>query len=242
MKAAIYARISKERCNACGHGKEQHGRTGKRRCKVPGCRKCGPSGYQGQDPESQLLQLRQYAAAQGWGTVEYVDMESGSHAERPQLQELFAAATRREFNVVLVWALDRFTREGVLETFVHIKKLLDYGVQFESFTEAHFRTTGGVGEIMIAIAAWIAKQERIRISERTKAGLARARANGQRLGKPKRVFRRDLAEEMRAAGKSWAQIADELEVPRSTVRDQLAGVRISPSPKRGLNKGKAPVS
>src|SRR4029077_20785360 len=98
---------------------------------------------------------------------------------RPQFQALFAAASRREMDVVLVWALDRFSREGVAATFAHIKRLLDYGVQFESLIDPHFRTTGPAGELMIAIAAWIALQERMRISDRTKAGLAIARSKGR---------------------------------------------------------------
>lgn len=68
-----------------------------------------------------------------------------------------------------------------MQTFEHIKKLRGYGVEFESFTEAHFRTTGSAGELMIAIAAWIAEQERKRISERTLAGLVKARRDGKTL-------------------------------------------------------------
>ena len=75
---------------------------------------------------------------------------------------MFAAASRREFDAVVTWALDRLSREGVAQTFEHIKTLLAYGVQYISYTEAHFRTTGPAGELMIAIAAWIAQQERIR--------------------------------------------------------------------------------
>jgi DNA invertase Pin-like site-specific DNA recombinase len=176
----------------------------------------------GQDTENQLLQLRKYAAAQGWETVEFIDHETGKHSDRDSLNALFTAASRREFAIVLVWALDRFTREGVAETFIHIKRLLDYGVQFESYTESHFRTTGPAGELMIAIAAWIAKQERIRISERTKAGLARARAQGKRCGRPARVFDRKRAEDLRKGGASIRAIATLLEVPKSVVGELFA--------------------
>jgi DNA invertase Pin-like site-specific DNA recombinase len=97
-------------------------------------------------------------------------------------------------------------------------------VQFESYTEAHFRTTGPAGELMLAIAAWIAKQERLRISERTKAGLARARRQGKHCGRPKRVFRRDQAVAMRNEGMSWRAIGAALGVPHTTVKDAvLAG-------------------
>ena len=60
-------------------------------------------------------------------------------------------------------------------------------------TEAHFRTTGPAGELMLAIAAWIARQERLRISERTKAAMERAKRQGKHCGRPRCVFRRDRA-------------------------------------------------
>jgi len=172
----------------------------------------------GQDAENQLLELRRYAAARGWEIVEYVDHESGSRSDREAFQRMFDDASRRKFGVVLVWALDRFSREGVAETFLHIQRLLKDGVQFESYTEAHFRTTGPAGELMLAIAAWIAKQERIRISERTKAGMARARAEGKHCGRPKAIFPRDRAQELRDQGWSWAKIGRELGVRESTLR------------------------
>jgi DNA invertase Pin-like site-specific DNA recombinase len=175
----------------------------------------------GQDVENQLAQLRRYAAAQQWEMIEYVDHESGKHAEREQFKAMFAGASRREFGVVLVWALDRLTREGVYETFAHIRRLRDYGVQFESFTEAHFRTTGPAGDLMLAIAAWIAQQERIRISERTKAGIERARREGRIGGRRARVFDRVKAQKLRDSGLSWREIGRKMNLAQSTIRDAL---------------------
>jgi DNA invertase Pin-like site-specific DNA recombinase len=183
----------------------------------------------GQDTENQLTQLRRYAEAQNWEVVEYIDHETGKHANRAAVQKLFEDASRRKINMVLVWALDRFTREGVAETFLHIKRLLEYGAQFDSLTEPHFRTTGMAGELMIAIAAWIAKQERARISERTKAGLATARAKGKQLGRRWKVFPRDKAIQMRKDGISWRAIARELGVGQSTIRSALNSVHQTPS-------------
>jgi DNA invertase Pin-like site-specific DNA recombinase len=218
MRCAIYARVSKETCNMCGHLKSEHA-IGKQKC---GAKKCACQAYQGQDAENQLAQQRQYASSQSWSIVEFVDYDTGKHAKRDELQKLFASAARREFDVVLVWALDRFTREGVSETFLHLKKLNDYGVAFESLTEPHFRTTGPVGELLIAIMAWVAKTERQRISDRTKAGLVRVRAQGKKLGRPVNVFRRDHAQKLRAAGKSWRAVGLELGVPFATVRRALS--------------------
>ena len=176
-----------------------------------------------QETENQLIQLRQFAASQGWQiTVEYVDQESGSRSERAEFTRMFADASRRRFDILLVWALDRLTREGVAETFEYIKRLTSHGVQFVSFTEEHFRTTGPAGELMIAVAAWIAKQERIRISERVRAGLSRAGAQGTRsgnpIGRPKVIFDRAKAAEMRQAGRSWRDIARACGVGVTTVR------------------------
>jgi DNA invertase Pin-like site-specific DNA recombinase len=229
MKAAIYARVSRERCTApgCGHVFDEHLK-GRGKCRHPKC-KCPR--YEGQDPENQLVELRRYAAAQSWEIVEYIDRTSGKTAERDSFKELFVAASRREFGVVLVWALDRFTREGVAETFIHVRKLLDYGVQFESYSEAHFRTTGPAGELMLAVAAWIAKQERIRISERTKAGLVRARAKGRIGGRRPKIFDRYAALKMRAQKPpvSWRAIGRKLGVPQSSIRAALSRI---PAPVR----------
>jgi len=231
MKCAIYARVStkaKSTCSSCG----KLVRVAENRLIVHADRNhqpCAGTGAlleetadQGQDTENQLIQLREYCRRQDWEIVaEYVDRESGKHAQREAFLRMFVDASRRSFDVVLVWALDRFTREGVYETFDHVKKLSDYRVQFESFSEPQFRTTGQAGELMIAIAAWIAKQERIRISERTKAGVARARTQGKHCGRPTRVFRRDRAADLRRQGMSWRAIGRELGVPQSTIRAAL---------------------
>ena len=105
----------------------------------------------GQDPENQLRQLREYCARQGWTiTEEYIDRASGKNGERQSFKRLFHNASKRRFDVLVCCALDRLTRQGVLETFEYSRDLGRYGVQFESFTEPHFRTTGPAGELMLA--------------------------------------------------------------------------------------------
>lgn len=175
----------------------------------------------GQDTENQMLQLRRYAKVREWQAIEFIDHETGKHSDRDAFKALFEAAQRRQIDIVLVWSLDRLTREGVWETFDHIRRLTSYGVQFESLTEAHFRTTGPAGELMIAIAAWIAKQERLRISERTKAGMERAKAAGKHCGRPRLIFNRERARKLRAAGKSWNQVAAALKIKKETLRTAL---------------------
>jgi DNA invertase Pin-like site-specific DNA recombinase len=152
----------------------------------------------------------------GWEIVEeYTDQASAKNGERSAFKRLFDDASKRRFDVVLVWALDRLTRAGVYETFDYVRRLTSYGVQFESYTEAHFRTTGPAGELMLAVAAWIAQQERVRLSERTRAGLARARRQGKRLGRRPVKVDPSRVTELRTAGKSFTEIASELRVSRS---------------------------
>lgn len=199
---------------------------------------------EGQDTANQLFQLRDYCARQDWPiTEEYIDQESAKTGERAAFKRLFTDASRRKFDVVVVWALDRFTREGVLETFTYIEKLRGFKIAFESYTEPHFRTTGPAGELMLAVAAWIAKQERLRISERTKAGLDRARREGKHCGRPRRVFRRDEVARLRdIEGLSWRAIAAVLGVPVSTVVDAYRCTESIPLKAPGSAMETQPVS
>jgi DNA invertase Pin-like site-specific DNA recombinase len=167
----------------------------------------------GQDATNQLRQLREFAQAQGWTiTREYVDQESGSHSDRPQFQQMFRDASQRRFDILVFWALDRLSREGVLETLHHLNRLTSYGVGWRSFTEQYLDSTGIFRDAVISILATIAKQERLRLSERTRAGLERARANGRRIGRPVVTVNAGRIAELRASGLSYARIAAELGV------------------------------
>lgn len=129
----------------------------------------------GQTNENQLRELRAFAERLGYSIYkEYCDQESGGSAERPQFQQLFLDAHQRRFDVVLFWSLDRFSREGVTETLNHLQRLTAAGVQFKSFTEQYLDSTGLFREAIIGFLAAIAKQERVRFSERIKAGQARS--------------------------------------------------------------------
>lgn len=139
----------------------------------------------GQDVENQLMQLREFAARSGWTVVhEYSDQVTGKTDKRPDLQRMFTAASRREFDLLLFWSMDRLSREGALATLQHLQRLADCGVGFRSFTEAFIDSCGSFGPAIISFIACVAKQEAIKISERTKAGLARIKAQGVTLGRP----------------------------------------------------------
>lgn len=172
-----------------------------------------------QDNDNQAVQLRQFAASQGWQVVaEYRDEISGSTSNRPEFRRMFEDASRRRFDILLFWSLDRLSREGVLETLQHLQRLTSYGVAWRSFTEQYLDSTGIFRDAVIGILAVIAKQERIRRSERTIAGLDRARRKGRVLGRPRVTVDRDLIRRLRDAGRSWADIATETGVTRSTAQ------------------------
>jgi DNA invertase Pin-like site-specific DNA recombinase len=160
-------------------------------------------------------QLREFCRKQGWKIVEeYIDRASGKHSDRERFQAMFAAASRREFDLVLFWSLDRFSREGTVETLQHLQRLTAYGVAWRSFTEQYLDSTGIFKDAVIGILAAVAKQERVRLSERVHAGLERAKAQGRVGGRPRVRRDRDkdakVIRKMRDAGQSYGEIADEL--------------------------------
>ncbi len=137
-----------------------------------------------QEPENQLAELRRYVRARSWPpAVEYVDKGvSGSTDRRPALDRLVRDATRRGFDVLVVWRLDRLGRN-----LRHLVTLLDelhaVGVSFVSLGEGIDCTTPA-GRLQLHVLAALAEFERGRIAERVQAGLARARRQGKRLGRP----------------------------------------------------------
>jgi DNA invertase Pin-like site-specific DNA recombinase len=171
-----------------------------------------------QEIENQLALLRQFAASQGWQiTAEYCDEITGGTSNRAEFQRMFQDASQRCFDVLLFWSLDRLSREGVLETLQHLQRLTSYGVAWRSFTEQYLDSTGIFRDAVVGILAVVAKQEKIRISERTRAGLARARRQGKQLGRPRKI-RPERVRELRELGLSWSAIATELNIARSTAQ------------------------
>lgn len=166
-----------------------------------------------QETENQAVQLREFAAKNGWQIVaEYCDVESGAKADRPQFQRMFEDASKRKFDLLLFWAIDRLSREGVLATLTYLNRLTAYGVEWRSYTEQFFDSCGPFKDAVIGIMATLAKQERVKRSERTKAALARLKASGRKLGRPRvRVDAAKVAA-MRDAGQSWESIAKQLGV------------------------------
>lgn len=176
-----------------------------------------------QDTRNQLAQLRDFATKQGWKVArEFVDVGSGKSGDRQEFRKLFEAASRREFDSVLFWSLDRFSREGVLETLTYLQRLTSYGVGYRSFTEQYLDSCGMFKDAVIGILAVIAKQERVRLSERVMAGLARARNEGRVGGRPRARCDISKLNALRHSGKSLAAIGREVGLSKTTVARLLA--------------------
>ena len=177
----------------------------------------------GQDPENQLRQLRIWCDHMEYEVVaEYVEHESGGKGvdRRPQYARLFEDAARRKFDMVLVWALDRFSRSGLTATVVDLQRLNSHGVAFHSYSEPHLSTDNElVRDVLLAVLASLAKLERQKISERTKAGLERARAKGRHLGRaPFSIVKPEKLRMALGVGWSWHAVSVHLGIPYSTVK------------------------
>src|SRR5579862_2657339 len=163
----------------------------------------------GQDPEVQLRELREYVQRRGWELAAdcvYVDIGiSGSKEKRPALDRLMSDAHRRKFDVVACWRFDRFARSvshllRALETFGSL------GINFVSLSEA-IDTATPAGKLVFTVLGAVAELERSLIVERVKAGLRNARAKGKRLGRPMKFVDRSKLATLRAQGRSWRKIA-----------------------------------
>jgi putative DNA-invertase from lambdoid prophage Rac len=165
----------------------------------------------------QIRALREYAARRGW-TIAMQVKEVGSGAVQRQLREkLLDAARRREIDVVLVWRLDRWGR-SVADLLATLQELDHLGVGFVSLTEALDLTTPS-GRAMAALLAVFAEFEREILRERVRAGLAHARQNGQRLGRPQTAaLQTSQVRKLDRAGVSKAEIARRLQIGRTSVR------------------------
>ena len=170
----------------------------------------------GQDCENQARELREYCARRGWTiAAEFSDTGfSGAKDSRPALDKMLRAARRREFDVILVWKLDRLSR-----SLRHLVNLLSefesLGLALASLTDAIDFTTPQ-GKLMFALVSAFGEFERSLIRERIMAGLRAARARGARFGRPPINVDGQAVAELRASGASWRMISKRLGVSRAT--------------------------
>ena len=168
-----------------------------------------------QEAENQRRQLRAFVDGhEGWKLVEkYRDEESGATGSRARFQALFEDARQRKFEVVVFWALDRFARACPRATINYLHEL-----------ERYLDSTGVFRDALIGLLAALANQEGIRLSDRVKAGMARARIEGKHVGRPRLDARtRRQVRELRAQNPDMSirAIARETEVPYATTRRLL---------------------
>ena len=165
--------------------------------------------------------MREYAARRGWSIAMQVREVGSGAAQREAREKLLDAARRREIDIVVVWRLDRWGR-SVTDLLATLQELEHLGVGFVSLAEALDLTTPS-GRAMAGLLAVFAEFEREILRERVRAGLADARRNGQRLGRPMTAgLQADKVRKLHRAGVSKAEIARRLRIGRTSVRRILA--------------------
>ncbi len=175
------------------------------------------------DNKNQLLILRDYCQKMSYEIHdEYVDVISGGSANKPEFARMMNEASKRKFDLVLFYALDRFTREGTRKTIHYLQLLDDYGVSYKSYSEQYIDSSGIFKDVIIALLSTLAKQERIRTSERVLAGLARARQSNRIGGRPRLDKTKiERIRQMKSAGETIVDISKTLKISRGSVYQYL---------------------
>lgn len=146
-----------------------------------------------QDADNQVIALKAYCEKSDYIVYDvFADVISGCETSRPQYNKMLECAHRKLFDVLVFWDLSRFSRSGTLYTLQKLKELENLNIDWESYREPYFRSAGEFKDVVLSIIATVAKMERDKISERTKAGLRRAKNVGKRgLDKKPRKVRSD---------------------------------------------------
>ena len=178
-----------------------------------------------QETENQRPSVLQLVRARDYDVVRVFDEVGSVGKRRPVLDQLLLAAHRGEFEVLVVFAIDRLGRSmvGNLEA---ITKLAECGVRVVSVTEPWLTMDGPVRDLLIAVFSWVAEQERARLRERTRAGLERARAQGKRLGRPRVEVDVEKAIALLATGLSYRKVARTLGCGASTLHRVVGDHRL----------------
>lgn len=172
----------------------------------------------GQDPEMQLRELREYCRNRNWEiSAEYIDAGiSGAKESRPELNRLISDARRRRFDALVVWKFDRFAR-SVSHLLRALEEFRSLGIEFVSLSE-QVDTSTPTGKMVFTVLGAVAELERSLIAERVRAGLRNAKSKGTRLGRPRKRLDPGVIAALRAQGASWQTIGKKLGVSGSTAR------------------------
>lgn len=178
----------------------------------------------GQDTENQILQLREACERWGYEIVDiYEDQESGGKGRkgRGEFDRMFRDAEKGRFDIVVFWALDRFSRQGIQMTLDYLRILESQGVGFRSLKEPMLNTDDQlVRHILLTVISYFAKMESERRSDRVKAGMARS---DKKAGRPSKANMGDKIRILRAEGMSWRDVAKELNMSVTTARKYAGG-------------------
>lgn len=140
-----------------------------------------------QETKNQLLQLRDYCKKSNYSIYkEYNDIISGKEEKRPAFNKLFIDAHKKKFDLVMFWDISRFSRSGTLFTLQKLQELTNLGIKWHSYSDPYFSSLGDFQDVVLSVMATLAKIERKKISDRTKAGLERAKLEGKYAGRPKK--------------------------------------------------------
>lgn len=175
------------------------------------------------DNQNQLLVLRDYCKSMGHEIYrEYVDVISGAKEHKPAFEKMMNDASKRKFDMLLFFALDRLTREGTRKTIHYLQLLDDYGVVYKSYSEQYIDSSGIFKDVIIALLSTLAKQERVRISERVKAGLEKSRKQGRVGGRPTLDESKiKKIRKLKSEGVSIMQISKIVKVSRGSIYQYL---------------------
>jgi putative DNA-invertase from lambdoid prophage Rac len=170
-----------------------------------------------QTTECQRPDVERIANSRSLSVTAVYEEQASAAKRRPEYEKMMRDAKRGTFDVLVVWALDRFGR-SMTGNLADVLELDRIGVQVVSVRETWLDTGGPVRNLLIAIFSWVAEQERSRLVERTKAGLAAARRRGVRIGRPRARLDQDELLELREQGWPVAKLAKYFGVGTSTVQ------------------------
>lgn len=194
---------------------------------------CRVSTLKSQTTENQVLELKKYCEGQGWTIHKIYEDKgiSGAQHDRPALDEMLTDAEAHRFSCLVVWKIDRIARSVVhlLEVLTTLRRL---EIGFCSMTE-NIDTTSAQGRMLLTFLGGIAEFERELCVERVKSGIARAKANGVKLGRPRIGFDLKKAIKLRQDGQGYKQIAKEMGLPRTTIYRALQAIPKTPTGKTG---------
>lgn len=183
----------------------------------------------GQDPRLQRDDLERVCEQRGWETVKAYEVEESAFGKKPrqQFQAMLEDARKGRFDVLVVWSMDRFSREGEWSVSRMMAALQDWNIRFYSYNEPFLDTTGPFAGFLIPLFAWLARQDSIRKGKAVRLGMEKARAKGKAVGRPVVVgyIDRELVLKLRSQGKSWKEIA----LAHPLVKVPPKGRRVKPS-------------